>query len=255
MMRIEWSGETFLLSAEGAAFHPDSGTLFVADLHLGKTEAFRAAGVPLPSGADEATLRTLELLISRIQPKSIIMLGDLMHAPAGQTAATIASFTLFRQRHAGLPMHLVAGNHDRKVGDVPAAWDLPSCRRLLLGERLQCVHDPAETEEAPELPAIAGHLHPAVRIGTGDGGTHRFRCYWLQPKIMTLPAFGRFTGSALVAPGPEDRVVLAHVDHRSGESIVVEATRLVCRTRKRGHMGQSSRPAGGRRPIATDLTN
>ena len=55
-MEIEIEGHALHLLADGAAFDLSARTLFVADLHLGKTTVFREAGIALPDGPDATIL-------------------------------------------------------------------------------------------------------------------------------------------------------------------------------------------------------
>ena len=55
--------------------------------------------------------------------------------------------------------------------------------------------------------ALCGHIHPGVRLyGTGEQSA-RLPCFVLGARRAILPAFGRFTGLADIAPSPGDRVV------------------------------------------------
>ncbi|MGB3619143.1 MAG: phosphoesterase, partial [Catalinimonas sp.] len=53
--------------------------------------------------------------------------------------------------------------------------------------------------------ALAGHLHPAVRLN-GGGASLRLPCYWFGAQQGLLPAFGAFTGTATVRPRAGDGV-------------------------------------------------
>jgi metallophosphoesterase superfamily enzyme len=55
--------------------------------------------------------------------------------------------------------------------------------------------------------ALAGHLHPAVRIGGRADDSVRLPCFWLREGLAVLPAFGSFTGGARFDREPGDRVV------------------------------------------------
>ena len=51
------------LLARRGLWWQDEATVFVADVHLGKAETFRALGVPVPSGPTQLTLDRLSLSI------------------------------------------------------------------------------------------------------------------------------------------------------------------------------------------------
>ena len=80
------AGENVLLYADRALHWPAGRTLFVADVHLGKTAAFRAGGVALPGGATAANLARLSALVDATRCEALVVLGDLFHAPAAYRA-------------------------------------------------------------------------------------------------------------------------------------------------------------------------
>ena len=84
-----WEQERFEFLAEKALWRPEGRELLIADLHLGKAEVFQAHGIPLPSDGDRGTLNPLLDLCARVQPKTLIILGDLVHGPLGLTASLL----------------------------------------------------------------------------------------------------------------------------------------------------------------------
>jgi metallophosphoesterase superfamily enzyme len=55
--------------------------------------------------------------------------------------------------------------------------------------------------------ALCGHIHPGVRIAGRAHDSARLPCFVLGPRRALLPAFGRLTGLALVAPAADETVV------------------------------------------------
>jgi metallophosphoesterase superfamily enzyme len=53
---------------------------------------------------------------------------------------------------------------------------------------------------------LAGHVHPAVRVGGRGRDRLRLPCFWFGPRVGVLPAFGAFTGTHTITPAPGDRV-------------------------------------------------
>jgi metallophosphoesterase superfamily enzyme len=53
---------------------------------------------------------------------------------------------------------------------------------------------------------LAGHIHPAARITGRANESLRLPCFWFGADAAVLPAFGAFTGTAVVDPDPGDRV-------------------------------------------------
>jgi len=53
---------------------------------------------------------------------------------------------------------------------------------------------------------LAGHLHPAVALRGRGKLRARLPCFVVSPRQMILPAFGGFTGAAVIRPGAGERI-------------------------------------------------
>jgi metallophosphoesterase superfamily enzyme len=115
----------------------------------------------------------------------------------------------WRQRHADLEILLVRGNHDLHAGDPPHEW------------RIHCVDGPLDEEPfvyrhepipAAEGYVLAGHLHPAALLNGRGRQSLTLPCFHFAPDVGTLPAFGDFTGSAVIRPAQADRVFVIAAD-------------------------------------------
>jgi DNA ligase-associated metallophosphoesterase len=197
-------GEAVTLFADRALYWPRERTLFVADLHLGKTATFRAHGVPMPRGVTATDLARLTALIERSGAARVVVLGDLLHARAGRVAALDAMVEAWRRAHRETAIVLIRGNHDAHAGDPPSAWAI-DCRAdpYPMPPFLAC-HAPASPHSGY---ALCGHLHPGVRLHGHGEESARLPCFVLGKRHAILPAFGRFTGLAMVVPSPETRIV------------------------------------------------
>lgn len=209
-MDIEIAGVQLRLLAQRAAYLPGEDLLLVADLHLGKAQSFRRLGVPVPQGTTSATLARLDAAIAATGAHGIVFLGDLIHSARSKAPATWAAVARWRERHAGLDLHLVRGNHDRHAGDPPAEWRIACVDepwRIGPGGALALAHHPAPVQGAYVL---AGHLHPAVSVGGRAHDRLRLPCFHFGPAVGVLPAFGAFTGTHVLRRQPDDRVVAVH---------------------------------------------
>src|SRR4029453_6370104 len=92
-------GERVSLHPERALHWPAGGTLFVADVHLGKADAFPAGGGPLPRGSTQADRARPSSLRARPGAAPLVVLGDSRHARAGRVPALDASFKSWRATH------------------------------------------------------------------------------------------------------------------------------------------------------------
>lgn len=199
------AGERVALYAERALHWPAGGVLFVADVHLGKAAAFRAGGIPLPRGGTGRDLARLSALLARTRAPRLVVLGDFLHAAAGRVAALDVAFRAWRAAHAQVAITLVRGNHDDRAGDPPADWHVDVVAEPhALAPFLAC-HRPVVPGSGY---ALCGHVHPGVRLaGATAAASARLPCFVLGRRRAILPAFGGFTGLALVTPARGDRIV------------------------------------------------
>ncbi|HEX5628556.1 MAG TPA: ligase-associated DNA damage response endonuclease PdeM [Usitatibacteraceae bacterium] len=197
------AGERLVLLPERAAWWPAGKALFIADFHLGKAASFRHAGIPLPPGTTTENLARLEGAFAGRPVERLVFLGDFLHSAQGRAPATLEAFAKWRESRPSLAMTLVRGNHDDRAGDPPGEWAM---RCVNPGEALgpfALVHEPAPVRGGY---ALAGHIHPAVRLSERGGQSVRLPCFWFGPRVGVLPSFGAFTGSALVRPRAGDQV-------------------------------------------------
>ena len=210
MVECEVAGETLVLLPEKVAYWPARKALFVADFHLGKAASFRSAGIPLPSGTTSENVGRLDRAIAATQAKEVVFLGDFLHSASGRVALTFSTFAEWRESRAGVALTLVRGNHDKKAGDPPAAWNMRCIEAGEVCGPFVLNHEPGPSRRGGY--ALSGHIHPAVRL-SGEGESVRLPCFWFGARCGVLPAFGAFTGSAVIRPRRGDQVyVIAEQD-------------------------------------------
>jgi hypothetical protein len=200
LREVELAGERVLLHSEGALFWPREGVAAIADLHLGKSQAFRRAGLPLPRGGTSHDLARLDSLLRDLAPRTLLVLGDLLHGALERDTAWFARWHRWRDSHPALRVQTVLGNHDR-------AFDAEALRIESLGAEWSCppfhfAHQPRVDADAHR---IAGHLHPVVRL-RDTGLDARLPVFWLGTANTVLPAFTRFAGGYEIEPQRGDRL-------------------------------------------------
>jgi DNA ligase-associated metallophosphoesterase len=188
------AGETLRLYADRALYWPARRRLLVADLHLGKDDSFRAAGIALPSGGTRHDLERLSTLIEHSGAQALWFLGDLLHGRLIDTHWR-DDWARFRARHAGLAMLLVEGNHDRAA--ARADLGIEHRRRAVeeAGSALVFAHAPQPAGLGEDQLVVCGHLHPVVRVPGFQG---RFPAFTQMDHNFVLPAFSAFTGGWLI---------------------------------------------------------
>lgn len=203
MLTIAVAGESLTLLPEKAAYLAERQLLLIADAHLGKAVSFRRLGVPVPQGSTADNLAALSALIDRLGARHVVFLGDLLHSAHAHSAATQAALAQWRERHRGVQLTLVRGNHDDRAGDPPAALGIDVVDEpLRLGPWALCHHPRTQ----PGGYVLAGHLHPCVRLQGRARERLRLPCFWFGDEVGVLPAFGAFTGMHPIEAQPQDRV-------------------------------------------------
>jgi uncharacterized protein len=188
---------------EGGVLLASTLTLIVADVHLGKAAVFRSRGLPVPEGDTERDLLRLVTLVRNHHARHLVIAGDLFHAQAGITSGLRTALTSFLNE-LEIPVTLVVGNHDAKISGLPAGLE---CVPHLDLETIRIVHDPAHASGGQLH--ISGHLHPVVKIPDGKRTWLRLPCFLFRDQTLVLPAFGSFTGGAVLSPAAGDRIFAA----------------------------------------------
>ena len=207
-------GDEALALYGGRALHwPAADALLIADLHLGKGEVFRRAGVPVPRGGTRGDLARLSALVTATRAGRLLILGDVLHGALHVDAGWREDWAAFREAHAALAIEAIVGNHDRALaGRAFAGETRPDAAAGSAGARalglellpdgrvergLALCHEP---ERAPGgVPSLCGHRHPAAKVP----GLGRLPAFWWRAgaRQLVLPAFSGFTGR--IAPRPD----------------------------------------------------
>ena len=150
------AGEAMRLYGDRALYWPAQRRLMIADLHLGKGDVFRRAGISLPAGGTSQDLSRLDRLVEASGARELWMLGDVLHGPANDTAWQ-RTWREWRERHAWLRVAALVGNHDRALARAELGIEL-------LGEAIDegpfaFRHEP---EDHASLHVLFGHLHPSL---------------------------------------------------------------------------------------------
>jgi DNA ligase-associated metallophosphoesterase len=175
-LEVEAGGVRMVLRADRTLWLPEGRTLVVSDLHLGKAAVFRHHGLAVPEGDTERDLGRLSEAIGSCGAERLVIAGDFFHAPAAQSEGVLMAVRGWRERHGGLAVRLVVGNHDRGAAMPPGDLGFAVSARDWTEGGLTFVHDPEEAGD--EGYAVAGHVHPVLRLkgrgrmggGWGGGG-------------------------------------------------------------------------------------
>jgi len=236
MLKAEFGGEEWMLTPQRAMVWLRRKTLILADPHFGKASLFREAGVPVPKGTTSHDLTSLSNLIEAHAPERLLVLGDFFHGKAGRQDSTLDAITHWRNRHASLAIEVIRGNHDRHAGDPCDEWKMTCINGPLLEGAIAFCHEPCEVRNAH---VICGHIHPAVTLADFDGSKTKIPCFFVDEKLMILPAFGRFTGTHAVKQTDTSRIYIA----AAGKVILLPLRRMDV-TRRGSSVQQRNSKAG-----------
>jgi putative SbcD/Mre11-related phosphoesterase len=190
------------LDPRRCAWFEDSGTVVVADLHLGYAWSRRTRGALLPVEIPDDTLERLEALHRDYAPRRWVILGDIVHEALDLPAIERALRDLCGRITHGSELIFCLGNHDRHLEKRLKDWNLPvQCHRQFEIDGIQLLHGDApmnstreetftlgETDPAPAR-CMLGHEHPAITLG--DGVATRVKCpaFLVGDRAIILPAF------------------------------------------------------------------
>ena len=183
------AGEPMRLLADRALHWPARGRLLIADLHLGKADVFRHAGIGLPSGGTGHDLSRLESLLDATQSKELWILGDILHG-AALPSRWREVWNRWRALRPGLRVVALRGNHDRALAN--AGLDMELADKEVEDGPFALRHEP---HPHPRLHVLCGHVHPLAAL---PGMRRRWPAFWLRHHMTVLPAFSQFTAG--VAP-------------------------------------------------------
>lgn len=182
------AGTRLIALGERALYWPAGRALLLADLHLGKADVFRRAGIAVPRGGTAHDLQRVQGLITRYDCRQLWILGDIVHGPI-QAAEWLTQWQAWRAAHAQLAVHLIRGNHDRAAA-IDALHVTVHDHSQSLGP-FRLAHEPDAVAAADDTAhLLCGHLHPQASLA---GLRRRWPAFWLRPGLTVLPAFSHFT--------------------------------------------------------------
>jgi DNA ligase-associated metallophosphoesterase len=200
-MEIEIANEQMVLFPQKVLFWKKPRILLLADLHLGKVNHFRKSGIAVPSKANDHNVELFVDVVNLTKPQRIICLGDLFHSHYN------AEWEIFGEvvKHfSAVAFELVLGNHDIMSERQYERKGIRVYDELSEGPFL-LTHHPLE--EIPESQYnIAGHIHPGIHLVGKGRQSMTLPCFYFGSRQALLPAFGMFTGLAVIAPKKDDKV-------------------------------------------------
>ena len=173
-------------------------TVVLGDLHLGYERALEQEGMYLPRINTESIRESLNDIISKYEPRRIVLLGDIKHdfrrAGFEEKREVRKIFTLLSE---AAQVVAVKGNHDNYLQNIVSDLGFIVVDYIdIMGYRLEHGH-----VDSGKRPVIIGHEHPSVRIPGAVGGGLKIQCFVHAERdgVIVLPPFSPFSsGNDLV---------------------------------------------------------
>lgn len=173
-----WTQEPWQLTAERVAIHRPTNTAVLADMHLGYVAARRGDGEAVPHFGEVERLDYLSQIIEHLHIKNVVIAGDIVES--ARHGLPIVREWALQLRERQITLHLVPGNHDQGLREIPELVLHPN--GYPLGEWLVLHDAPVDDDRC----IIQGHLHPTIRATSVAGEA---ACFLLSEKRLLLPAW------------------------------------------------------------------
>ena len=181
------AGERLEAWPAGALHWPSRRLLAVADLHLEKGSSYAVNALKLlPRHDTRQTLAMLSALIERLQPETVVCLGDSFHDRSAIERLPTAERAEIERLTRRTRFVWIAGNHD--PAPPPGEWGLVAVE--IADSPLVFRHEAMFGFGDGE---ISGHYHPVAALTVQGRGIRR-RCFLTDGKRVILPAFGAYAG-------------------------------------------------------------
>jgi putative SbcD/Mre11-related phosphoesterase len=163
-------------------------TLVIGDLHLGYEKALEDEGVYIPRMNTDSIRDSLNRIISKYEPETIVLLGDIKHDfrrakyEGKEEVRGIIDLIL-----GAADVIAVKGNHDNYLQNIIADYGLEAVDYVDIGGyRLEHGH-----VDSGVRPVIIGHEHPSVRIPGALSGGLKVQCFLYARKdgVIVIPPF------------------------------------------------------------------
>jgi len=190
------------LLPEKAIYWVEESALVLSVVHIGKSAHFRKNGIAIPTMANKNNHWRIVDILEKTKPLKLIFLGDLSHSSENEEWE---EFIDFMQQFPDVKQILVKGNHDvlSEKKYIDAGIEVIDSFRK---NGLRWEHE--QVEDGSDEFQISGHVHPGIRLKGGAKQSIVLPCFYFSKNRALMPAFGEFTGLAIIKPKKEDRILI-----------------------------------------------
>lgn len=167
-------------------------TLILSDFHLGYEEYLHQKGVLVPKYQAQEIIKELEKILKKVQPKTIIINGDLKHefgTVLRQEWKEVLQIIDFLQKKCQ-ELVLIRGNHDTILEPIAEKRGIKIVKEYHISNILIVHGDKLVETKAKRI--IIGHEHPALSL-KDKSKTEKFKCFlkgkWNKKELIVMPSF------------------------------------------------------------------
>lgn len=201
--------QDFVLSSLGCAFHVPTGSILIADLHIGYEAALEGDGFAMPRFQTEEMIARLNTAIDRFDPSIIIVNGDFKHNFDRNLSAEWREVEKVVDQIGGRAKLIVTrGNHDNFLATILAKKGLHLRKEVVIGN-IKLVHG-HESCSPWQGGMVFGHEHPAITLREKTGASVKVPCFLFDKENnrLVVPAFSPLAiGSDIISTPDDERMI------------------------------------------------
>lgn len=171
-------------------------TIVISDLHIGKEEEMRSAGVMIPASQKQYYQKEIARLLQEHDVLRVVFNGDIKHEfkriSAEEWNDVKSLITSLQEK--GIVVEIILGNHDNMLVPILNKLRIKGRKELLLGSVLITHGDLQQKELSLDKCStiIIGHEHPSLLLADGVR-SESAKCYLVGEeygkKMIVMPAF------------------------------------------------------------------
>jgi len=195
-----------VISSLGCAFHASSGTLIIADLHVGYEASLEDEGFAMPRIQTDEMITRFMMAVDRFDPTIVMVNGDLKHSFDRNLRAEWKEVDRILDVLEGTAKPvIIRGNHDNFLATMLARRDIQLKKELII-EDMKISHG-HETDSPWDGVMILAHEHPALRLREATGAAVKIPCFLHDPieHRLILPAFSPMAIGSDIIRKPDDK--------------------------------------------------
>ena len=171
--------------------------LIISDIHLGYETYLKDKGIYIPHRTYSQLKSNIDKIISKINPTSLVILGDVKHEfgkPTSQEWIEVKELLSYLL-NKGIEVNVIRGNHDNYIISILNKLNIKLYDPFMIIDNIIMFHGHKEIEIPKEIKIIImGHEHPAISSKDLSGSRYKFKCFLVgninkNKRIIVLPAF------------------------------------------------------------------